>query len=132
MKYQKEKSKRFFFKWLRFLQINVRHHTTDSEISVNTNKINSKNLHLGISLSSYRKPIIKKSWKRQREKTTYQCRNNYIWLLFSNQASREWCENFSVERKNSPTDKFVPWKIVLQKWRRNKDFPQRKSERICC
>lgn len=132
MKYQKEKSKRFFLKWLRFLQINVRHHTTDSEISVNTNKINSKNLHLGISLSSYRKPIIKKSWKRQREKTTYQCRNNYIWLLFSNQASREWCENFSVERKNSPTDKFVPWKIVLQKWRRNKDFPQRKSERICC
>ena len=48
----KGKEQKIFLKWLRFLQINVRHHTTDSEISVNTNKINSKNLHIGISLSS--------------------------------------------------------------------------------
>ena len=29
-------------------------------------------------------------------------------LTLNNQANREWCENFSVDRKNSPTDKFVP------------------------
>ena len=40
----KRKRTKDFLKMIKFLQINVRHHTTDPEISVNANKIKPRHI----------------------------------------------------------------------------------------
>lgn len=77
----------------------------------------------------------KKPWKKPEEKTFSQERSKdkkCIWLILITYARKKRMQG-NIERKTPPGYHSVFCRIILQKWRRNKDFLwKRKVEGICC
>ena len=116
-----------------FPQINVRIWTTEPERSENIKHDNffkrkekqNKKLYLYIIIFKLQKIKGEEQFlkdARRKKHLIHSKSKNDIQLLLRNPSRTEWSEAFKALRgKKTPTSTSIPCKVVLQKWKRNKD-----------